>query len=266
MIPQRSMNIGTFNVRGMRGKEHLIDAGRADGNIAVAVLTETWITPPDEVEGIVSEYTALPSPYTNGKGYGGGALCVHPLLRYTVLKKHSTPEYQFILIRVQGVVIMGLYISPSATARVTRECFSDIEQCTSGPTVVIGDLNAKHRDWSRNENTRGRFIKKWAIQEGWTVNAPLGDTFTPPPSSGSSPSTIDLAVLKGLRSEVAHIPEGVWDGCSDHMPIVVKVHNQWVPAPAVTRDRISYRMRIKPEILRKAQELYTTQLIKQRRG
>lgn len=53
---------------------------------------------------------------------------------------------------------------PSATAAQTTSCPTEIEQLSGSPTVVLGDLNAKHNDWNSTENTHGRFLKRWAMQ------------------------------------------------------------------------------------------------------
>lgn len=81
MIPKRSLKIGTFNVRGLKAKEHLIYEWILEKKQWIAALTETWITPPDDLDPMISEYTALPLPYSNGNGYGGVALCISLLLR-----------------------------------------------------------------------------------------------------------------------------------------------------------------------------------------
>lgn len=81
MTPKRSQKIDTFNVRGLKGKENLISEWIQQKQLSIVALTEARITNPDEVDRMISEYTALLSTYSNGKGYGGVAICIDPFLK-----------------------------------------------------------------------------------------------------------------------------------------------------------------------------------------
>ncbi|PXF39483.1 hypothetical protein BWQ96_10830 [Gracilariopsis chorda] len=138
MAPQRNFSVGTYNIRGLKSNEQLVAEWIQRSGIAVAAITETWLKPEDDVDYFITEHVALEPRCPNGKGYGGVALSIHPLLRYQVLKKCTTTIYQYIAIKSQGISIVGLYLSPAATAQQTEECFKEIGDLICSPFIIMG--------------------------------------------------------------------------------------------------------------------------------
>lgn len=256
MIGQQKLIVGTFNVRGLKTKEHSVTEWIRVQNIAVAALTETWITPGDDIDESITEYTAMETTIRNGKGYGGVALCIHPLLKYSLLAKKSCPQYQYIAVKAAGIIIVGLYISPSAPVGVAQTCLAEILSVTGQMVIIAGDLNGKNTDWNTTSNTRGILLKRWALQHKWKINAPSAPTFIPPPSTGHSPSTIDIMLIKGLESERTEVDHGIWDGCSDHLPISAVFRKSWRANETQAVDTVSHARRQNAKILTKAKEFY----------
>ncbi|KAI0562920.1 Endonuclease-reverse transcriptase [Gracilaria domingensis] len=256
MAPQRSFSVGTYNVRGLHTKEQVVAEWIQRNGIAVAALTETWLKPGDELETYISEQVALQPQCPNGKGYGGVALCVHPLLKYELLGKEANSVYQYVAIKAQGVSTVGLYLSPAATIQQTRECLHDIEELISLPFIIMGDLNARHKDWDKKDNTRGRFLRKHAMQRAWVINTPNEATRIPEPNARRESSTIDMFIARGIRLRRAEVNNGPWDGCSDHRPISAISDTEWPMNGKNQSRKVSHLRRIQPELLKKAAKTF----------
>jgi len=108
------LTVGTYNARGMRGKTPLVEEWILSTGIQVAAITETWLRPGDETP-MISEHVSLPSVHQNGKGYGGVAICVHPLLPHKTVTQVANTMYQYIVVQTSGVLVGAVYISPTAS-------------------------------------------------------------------------------------------------------------------------------------------------------
>ena len=108
-------------------------------------------------------------------------------------------------------------MSPSITKENLTAVLQWIRDASSGPTVVLGDFNARHKDWDSTTNTRGRTLRKWSKRFGWTISAPN----TPTNTTEQGTSTIDLVLSKGLKVSKPQVYHGKWSGASDHSPVVV---------------------------------------------
>ena len=69
------------------------------------------------------------------------------------------------------------------------------------PTVVAGDLNARHRDWCTKTNRSGRKLKAWASQYRFSVTAPRDPVFV----SKQGRSTIDVYASRGITLTTPNI-------------------------------------------------------------
>lgn len=108
----------------------------------------------------------------------------------------ATKNIQSITIRVRGVTLMELYISPQTKEVDELQFLERIKTMSGGRSVIIVDMNARHKMWDTRSNCRGRRIREWAKTHHWDINAPSRPTFA---FKDEGTSTPDIALTKGAR-------------------------------------------------------------------
>lgn len=101
---------------------------------------------------------------------------VNSLIRFQTIMKSSTPSYEIITIKAARVYITNAYISPTAKAQEEDAALNVILRESRGNSILTGDLNARHKQWDKRTNTRGRKLLIWASDHGWKIKAPPNDS------------------------------------------------------------------------------------------
>ena len=85
------------------------------------------------------------------------------------------------------------------------------------PTIVAGDLNARHRDWCTKTNRSGRKFKAWPSLYRFSVTAPRDPTFV----SKQGRSTIDIYAPRGITPTTPNTvsSRGPWGAAIEHIPV-----------------------------------------------
>ena len=212
------LSVATFNAHGVKGAE--IEIRDLSAQVQILGLTETWIRAQDlEQEQELDESVSVIQTHGGWRGQGGVGIKIIPLLNYSVVMKHSQPEFQILTINTGGTYISVVYIRPQVRKQQFIECLSRIQDSTRGRSVIMGDLNARHRLWDITSNSHGNWLVEWAKANHWTVDAPQEPTF----SAHQGTSTVDLFLVKGVDSDGATILSGDWDGSSDHRAAWTKI-------------------------------------------
>ena len=233
------MRIGTFNVRGLAGEADLVEEWWDRNNLACIGVTETWLRPTDRAPlTMCTESVALPLRGQQRRGHGGVLLGHKWGMPKRVLRKYGTEGVQYIAAHFSGrLTLVVIYVSPDAGWGEVQDCLATINQLGRGPTVIVGDLNARHARWDRKTNSRGAQLYSWARRWGWEIMAPEGPTFC----AGSGRSTVDLFLVKGVQGHQPRLTPGPWDGLSDHRAIVADIPTRGAP-PSKARPRITKSM------------------------
>lgn len=158
--------------------------------------------------------------YRNDRlGRGGGVA----ILVYKKIPHHPLPSLNIsienIAIDLQdGTTIRAAYNQPR-----NAMTGADLTSLTSGNKVlVLGDLNAKHTTWNNRRNNRnGVAVYEFANDNDLVVLAP--DTPTHFPTNGTSPTFIDIVILKNYTEPIS--PNAMSDLNSDHNPVVININS-----------------------------------------
>lgn len=215
----KRLRIGAYNTKGLR--KSFDEILNMYASLDILFLSETWIRDEDEdLKEMVDECAHTPGQVKGKRGFGGVALIISPILDYEVVAIWETRTIQAITIRVSGISITGMYLSPAATAVEEKEVLEGITKASRGKAIIIGDLNARSVRWDEKSNRRGRDLVKWAAKFNWKIKAPSEPTFS---VRSVGVSVIDIALVKGLQtSEVTTVPTNTYKG-SDHSPIYLTV-------------------------------------------
>lgn len=165
---------------------------------------------------------------------GGTAIYVRLGLEHSQLDLPSTPslEATAIIINTNSlgpVKIISSYAQPKT--KFTPVDFDAILQQDNLPLIVIGDLNAKHRDWnSRVTNARGKALRDYAINNFLNTIAPVTPTHYH--HLGYRPDVLDIAILRGINNH--NDLSTLQELSSDHFPILLEVFDEAAEEDEVT--------------------------------
>lgn len=252
----RWVPIGTLNVRGLSGNAEAVDDLIQAHGVQFLALTETWLRPMDPIPlPYRTENTCLPPYGQRYRGQGGVTLVIKPNITYRVVDKVAAKSHQLIAIKVRGITIIALYLSPSLPRTRIMEILKHIQRIARGPTVIAGDLNGRHPSWEvglspGQGNAQGKAIHHWAKQNGWNIRGTVAPTY----ESIHGKSTIDLLLVRGMPVKGPIVVYGPWDGASDHHPIKGEINLNISPDPRT--KKLPKACRDKEHMRTRATELY----------
>lgn len=243
------LRIGAYNSRGLRNS--MTEATEIFTNLDILVLSETWMRKNDgDLRDMLDEYVYANETEGLTRGFGGVGLLINPVLPYETIAKLTTTCIQAVVVRVRGVTITGMYISPGATADDEARVLSKIDRLSRGQAIIIGDLNARNRRWDTRTNARGTRLVKWAAKHNWTIRPPSTPTFL---TKNNGVSTPDLAIIRGVwAGKATTLPRGAVRG-SDHLPIKINITTG--VNHKIESDYIPISQRSNPTACQKAQDI-----------
>ena len=153
---------------------------------------------------------------TEATKYGCAVYIRNELVHMFVVERITS---QYITLWTTGMEITFAYQRPK-----TNTFDPDNSWHRGSENLIIGDLNAKHQDWSAGtNNTAGNRLRDWMRRRRLRVNNP--HVITHPPS-GSHPigTTLDLAISdQNSPNNVRHleIPSG------DHLALAIRTKIAW---------------------------------------
>lgn len=140
-------------------------------------IQETWLKPEDHSyrRDMTEEICTIP-PHSRCKGFGGVEIMIQAPILHRLIEKNQTKTYQMITVSIGGMFITNTYISPAASGKDEETILQKILNLSRGPAMVMGDFNARNRDWDHRTNQRGTKLKQWEIKNGWNIKATKGHT------------------------------------------------------------------------------------------
>lgn len=162
------MRITTYNVRGVRGKEKTIT--KLMEHTDILGLSETWING-DKIDYSTQMNLAVNNKTSNknNRSFGGVAMIINPIIKFKIIREMAHPKYQFITIGLTNLTVTVCYISPSASAGTVEGAMVEIQRHTGDRAIVMGDFNARHKQWDDTTNSRGIVIKRCSIKREWQI-------------------------------------------------------------------------------------------------
>lgn len=116
----------------------------------VIFLSETRMKKSDaDLKEVEHEWIYAPIVNSRKKGFGRTAIIANSLLRYEMVAKIFMGTMQSLTIRVRGLTITGIYVSPHTKEGEEREVLKKIEKMSRGKGLIIGDVNAQHKSWNK---------------------------------------------------------------------------------------------------------------------
>lgn len=244
-----------FNIRSAKHKEENIKALSRQAH--VVGLCETWHKQDDQYfKSQVNEELIGPKAGELNRNTGGVALIVHPLLRYEVQAQHSSKHAQYISIRIGDTLISIIYLSPSGRDEEVIKLLDEISRSHRRKSVIMGDFNARHKEWDHASNMRGRRLVAWASRNGWVISGSGGATCY----TNRGESSPDLFLTRKCVARNTRCKRGWWEGNSDHVPIAATI--KALPVIQKGEKIIPRKLRSASPILNTAREMFAKELPK----
>lgn len=206
----------SWNCNGIKSKQGDLYQTINHYSPKLVFLNETRLRPNDKLK--LKNYATERMDRPDNRG-GGVACLIHSSIRYKRITNLQT-NIEYITLEIESKLwISGGYAPPEAirTAADIEVFFPRL-----GRALLIGDLNAKHTSWLNDNNNRaGQLLFNHIISRpNLLIHHP--DNHTHFPSNGRTPSTLDIALTKGLT----HIDLKTKDILgSDHLPLFLYWNN-----------------------------------------
>lgn len=223
----------TFNIRGLKGRYHDLTNFLQARRPHVVLLQETLLS--SHQRAAIHGYTLLRKdrlPPAQGTAI---------YLRSDVIAREFTLpdvvfEAQAILVKIGAgeLLLINAYTTPQGQLPI-----ADLQRVLSlrAPTLLIGDLNARHTAWLCPASTqRGRALLRMIQQDNLSLHHPDEPTFYPT-TSHYRPSVLDVAISRDLPFAVHTSVHHQLD--SDHLPVEYLLSSA-LPHPAPAPRRRNY--------------------------
>ncbi|XP_013183181.2 probable RNA-directed DNA polymerase from transposon BS [Amyelois transitella] len=164
--PSISINILQWNCQSVRPKRIELEALLSQEKIHIAILSETWLEPysPFDITG----YHIFRADRHDG--FGGVAILTHKSIkaqRFDVQLRNNAIEVIFVKIHNCDYIenVISVYCPPSTNT--TLSDWNEVLKLGEMRSIVAGDFNAHHTNWSTKIDTRGGQIYDSIIENDY---------------------------------------------------------------------------------------------------
>jgi retron-type reverse transcriptase/endonuclease/exonuclease/phosphatase family metal-dependent hydrolase len=237
-----SLRITFWNANGIARQINEVKDFITRLNIDIFLVNETHLRAGDNLR--IPNYRTYRNDRKDKRG-GGTAVLIKKDIPHYALPDLQLSQIEATQIAVQtknGIVRMiAAYCPPSN--RLTTGDLNTLFPITKGkgtsppPTVLAGDLNAKHTEWnSCISNTKGNTLKRWAEDKEISILAPDGPTRF---NSDGTGDILDIALTANLNW--LHLLQTVPELNSDHNPVVMDIEGSDIHAIPQPAESISWK-------------------------
>lgn len=205
-----------WNAQGISNKTQELKAFLRENRTDILLLGETHLKPSHKLK--MENYTVYRNDRTPQKG-GGTAILIKNHIQHTELLQNNFANMETTGIQIHTnhgpINIITAYLSPNKNLEKTEiETIFD----SNTPTLLMGDLNAKHPLWNSTcTNTKGTQLHKITQDLDLITIGP--DEHTHIHANNGSTDTLDIAIMKNISAKTAI--DTIDDLFSDHLPIKI---------------------------------------------
>jgi len=198
----------------------------------ILAIQETHLTPAMQLKmtGYFTYRQDRP-PHLSAHAAGGAALLVRKGVPHYPIRNYQRDGLEVARVAVnthQPTIVASVYAQPGNA--LTADDILNIAD--SSPTIIVGDLNAKHPSWgSRARNKAGTQLMKLLKKFPLTISAPDGPT-TCPYNRRAKPDILDVCVSSAslLPPECLLLDTLT----SDHIPVMFRFSRTHLTLPQAT--------------------------------
>lgn len=215
------MKIHYWNAQGLSSKIDLVRAFIQVTDLDILLIGETHLKPHQKCK--IFNYTIYRTDRLIEKG-GGTAIIIRNGMKHDLLPNITTDGIEITSIKLYTkrgpLIVHSTYSAPSK--KISEADMVKIFD-TRTPTLLAGDLNAKHQAWnSRVTNSKGKALKQIGEHLRTIIDAPSEPTHIHVPTQTTD--VLDLVILKNIN---VHYSLNVIDELSsDHLPIEISLDHE----------------------------------------
>lgn len=213
-----SISVAFWNADGLPLKRHELTEFMSYHNLDIVLVNETHLKPCQNPKIRNYDFYRVDRP---GNGGGTGIYIRNSIDHYeadTPTNLSSLEANSIVVCTTNGEIrFTSVYRSPKYTNKLDPD---DIDALLgySQPTIIAGDLNAKHPTWnSRNTNLAGRTLRAHLDKIGVAAHGPVDPTHYP--RTKGNPDVIDICLVKDVGASIEVFTAN--DLSSDHNPVLM---------------------------------------------
>ena len=217
--PKSNLNklrILQWNIQGIRAKQEELQAILNNQLISIACIQETLLE--DKTWNPPKNYAIEKSPHIAGEGSRGAAVLLHRSIPYVRLHINTTLEAVAVKVHQnRSYTVCCLYMSPNINIR--KEDLVDLFNQLPTPFLILGDFNAKHPLWDKNNppDQRGKMLEKLILEKPLVLYNDEAPTHFHVQTGSYSTIDLSLGSLNAMSDFVWEIDDSLHS--SDHYPI-----------------------------------------------
>ena len=135
-----------------------------------------------------------------GRGHKGVALALRYTFNYKREATAVTTNTMYVTVRIKNLYLTVLNTALQTLRSELMETLNQIRRRHRRPSIIIGDLNARHKNWDTSFNTAGTTLLRWTNLHNWMIRAANLPHFT----AFKGYSNIDLFITKAIRVTEAY--------------------------------------------------------------
>ena len=234
-----SVNIITWNARGIKNKTIEFFDFLISKNIHACLLSETWLKP--NIALSHQDFVIYRKDRTNKNG-GGVAIVIKKGISHSLISDVNTSVIENIGLKIftslGGINVYACYFPGGLTGRsgLRKNMFiSDLHKlCRSDQFILGGDFNSRHQNWGcLRANSWGNTLVCKQNSFNFDILYPSDHTYIPSQINHQS-STLDLFITN--VSQHISLPEVINGLGSDHLPVNCQLMSQAIKSNESYRD------------------------------
>lgn len=167
-----------WNATGMMPNLDRIVRRMETEEILFGFIVETWLHPERAIPKVCRDTSAVCAIHPVGFERGKNGISViinpqmkkHPLLKDFQILARDTINGTFIYLQIGNIKVLCIYNPPSQPEEIDTWIEEILLKCrasTADEIIILGDFNARRREWGdHSNNTRGGILKRWTVANG----------------------------------------------------------------------------------------------------
>lgn len=220
------LKIMFWNSQSLRSKIPELSKFVNSNKIDVILISETWLN--ESVKIHLPNFICYRKDRdSNSRNpHGGVCILIRKGIKHSLVNSIRTLSIENVFIKIpfrNSFLLLGsIYSPPSVSIDNFKSDFIKLFT-TSFPTIIAGDINAKHQYWNNSKtDSKGRELLQLANHHLFEIHIPSEPTLIP---AIGKPSTVDLAFSKNLHC-ISNLLT-VNDLSSDHLPVKFEVNSEF---------------------------------------
>lgn len=222
---QDNLKILNWNACGLAARKSELQHLLEEEGIDIACITETHLKPKHKI--FIENFKIYRFDRTSSRG-GGVAILIRESIQHEPISVNSSSLESCgikVSLKDHHLRIICTYSPPTANN------IDELPEVLSSnmPTVLAGDLNAKHSAWGcRSGNPKGNTLQKILLRHNLTIEAPRDHTHYPVAENYNS-DILDIFITRNvpLHKDPYTLPKL----SSDHNPVILEIPGKADPLP-----------------------------------